>query len=214
MNPNCLPPSSMTSTACGGCKRTRAAGNTQRVPDQRCRVSVLNCIDGVRLVEGVTMHTARWDHAGPDRQARVGIIGTGASAVRVIPDGANCLPPHRFQRTPIWCFPPNSTFHCPQPSAGACEIPRQSRPPAAQPGLREATFPIAAHLLRLVFPLAKHMESSGRRCITGPRSGGARATHPRYAVGCKRRTTTPIIVQPGTTRAAGHRADRPVHPLR
>ncbi len=52
------------------------------------------------------MHTARWDHAADLRGKRVAVIGTGASAVQVIPSIAP-IADHLtvFQRTPIWCLP-------------------------------------------------------------------------------------------------------------
>src|SRR4051794_14481665 len=43
-------------------------------------------IDGVDSFAGVTMHTARWDHDEDLRGKRVAVIGTGASAVQVIPE--------------------------------------------------------------------------------------------------------------------------------
>ncbi|MBO0880049.1 MAG: NAD(P)/FAD-dependent oxidoreductase, partial [Mycobacterium sp.] len=43
-------------------------------------------IDGVDSFGGVTMHTARWDHAQDLTGKRVAVIGTGASAIQVIPE--------------------------------------------------------------------------------------------------------------------------------
>ncbi len=55
---------------------------------------------------GVTMHTARWDHELDLTGKRVAVIGTGASAVQVIPEIAPKVSQLTvFQRTPIWCFP-------------------------------------------------------------------------------------------------------------
>ena len=52
------------------------------------------------------MHTARWDHRQDLTGKRVAIIGTGASAVQVIPEIAPIVEHLTvFQRTPIWCFP-------------------------------------------------------------------------------------------------------------
>ena len=63
-------------------------------------------IDGVDSFGGVTMHTARWDHQQDLTGKRVAIIGTGASAVQVIPEIAPIVEQLTvFQRTPIWCFP-------------------------------------------------------------------------------------------------------------
>jgi cation diffusion facilitator CzcD-associated flavoprotein CzcO len=52
------------------------------------------------------MHTAEWDARVPLRGRRVAVIGTGASAVQVVPAIAP-LVKHLtvFQRTPIWVFP-------------------------------------------------------------------------------------------------------------
>ncbi|PRC55624.1 monooxygenase, partial [Mycobacterium sp. ITM-2017-0098] len=61
---------------------------------------------GVESFTGVTMHTARWDHEQDLRGKHVAIIGTGASAVQVIPEIEPFVERLTvFQRTPIWCFP-------------------------------------------------------------------------------------------------------------
>src|SRR3546814_14992781 len=52
------------------------------------------------------MHTASWDHDLDLRGKRVAMIGTGASAVQIIPEIAEDVA-HLdvFQRTPIWVGP-------------------------------------------------------------------------------------------------------------
>src|SRR5581483_2188639 len=63
-------------------------------------------IAGVDSFVGDTMHTARWDHSQDLTGKRVAVIGTGASAVQVIPEIAPIVKHLTvFQRTPIWCFP-------------------------------------------------------------------------------------------------------------
>jgi len=68
-------------------------------------------IDGITTFEGHTFHTSRWDYdytggdsdGGLDRLAdtRVGIIGTGATAVQCVPHlGAGAKELYVFQRTP------------------------------------------------------------------------------------------------------------------
>ena len=58
-------------------------------------------IDGVDSFAGVTMHTARWDHEQDLTGKRVAIIGTGASAVQVIPEIAPIVEqPHGFSAHP------------------------------------------------------------------------------------------------------------------
>jgi len=145
-------------------------------------------IDGVDTFAGVTVHTARWDHNLDLAGKRVAIIGTGASAVQVIPEIApsvNTLTV--FQRTPIWCFP---KMDVPLPKAvrAAMRIPGGK---AVQRLLSQAyvevTFPIAAHYFTLN-PLARRMSDAGRAYVRKQvRDPGLRERlTPRYAVGCKR----------------------------
>lgn len=61
---------------------------------------------GVGLFAGTAMHTARWDHDVPLRGQRVGVVGTGASAVQVIPELAGVATPLTvFQRSAPWIVP-------------------------------------------------------------------------------------------------------------
>ncbi|MEZ0382194.1 flavin-containing monooxygenase [Mycobacterium sp. pW045] len=145
-------------------------------------------IDGVDTFAGVTMHTARWDHSQDLTGKRVAVIGTGASAVQVIPEIAPKVASLTvFQRTPIWCFP-KADLPLPAPIRWAMRVPGgMALQRLASQAYVEATFPIAAQYFT-VFPLAKQMESAGRAYLR-------RQVHdpvvrdqltPRYAVGCKR----------------------------
>ncbi|KZS60750.1 flavin-containing monooxygenase [Mycobacterium ostraviense] len=145
-------------------------------------------IDGVDSFDGATMHTARWDHSQDLTGKRVGIIGTGASAVQVIPEIAPIVKHLTvFQRTPIWCFP---KFDVPLPAAArwAMRIPGGK---AVQRWLSqafvEATFPISAHYFT-VFPLARWSAVLGRRYLRQQVQDPVVRDQltPRYAVGCKR----------------------------
>jgi len=61
-------------------------------------------IPGVDEFAGSVMHTARWDHDQELGGKRVAVIGTGASAIQVIPAIAPDVEHLTvFQRTPIWC---------------------------------------------------------------------------------------------------------------
>ena len=76
-------------TACGGLTQPKK-------PD----------IAGIDDFNGKTMHTARWDHDYNLTGKRVAVIGTGASAVQVVPAIAPEVGTlHVFQRTPIWVLP-------------------------------------------------------------------------------------------------------------
>lgn len=63
-------------------------------------------IEGRERFEGDTFHTARWDHAVDLQGKRVAVIGTGASAVQVVPSIASrAAKLDVFQRTPAWVLP-------------------------------------------------------------------------------------------------------------
>jgi len=58
-------------------------------------------IDGMKTFKGDTFHTSRWDYNVDLEGKRVGIIGTGATAVQVIPELAKTVGELTvFQRTP------------------------------------------------------------------------------------------------------------------
>jgi cation diffusion facilitator CzcD-associated flavoprotein CzcO len=63
-------------------------------------------IDGLEKFAGRVFHSARWDHGVPLAGARLGVIGTGSSAVQItgaVTDVVGEL--HVFQRTPQWILP-------------------------------------------------------------------------------------------------------------
>ena len=58
-------------------------------------------IEGMETFKGHSFHTSRWDYTIDLSDKRVGIIGTGATAVQVIPELAKVVKTlHVFQRTP------------------------------------------------------------------------------------------------------------------
>ncbi|MFI9402118.1 flavin-containing monooxygenase [Nocardia sp. NPDC052316] len=63
-------------------------------------------IPGIADYAGTLMHTARWDHSYDYRGKRVAVIGTGATALQVIPQlAAHAEQLTVFQRTAIWVAP-------------------------------------------------------------------------------------------------------------
>jgi cation diffusion facilitator CzcD-associated flavoprotein CzcO len=63
-------------------------------------------LPGLPRFTGTVCHTARWDHSRDLTGARVAVIGTGASAVQLIPAIADQVATlHVFQRTPAWVLP-------------------------------------------------------------------------------------------------------------
>jgi cation diffusion facilitator CzcD-associated flavoprotein CzcO len=146
-------------------------------------------IPGLETFEGSTMHTARWDHAEDLRGRKVAIVGTGASAVQVIPSIAPEV--ERLivlQRTPIWCLPK------PDAQLGSRVRRLLGRVPGVQGAARavsqayvELNFPLPAHF-HGVIPIATGAERIGlrhlRRQVRDP-SVREKLT-PRYGLGCKR----------------------------
>lgn len=146
-------------------------------------------IAGLVDFAGPTMHTARWDHDVDLRGKRVAVIGTGASAVQVIPSIAPEV--ERlvvFQRTPIWCLP--------KPDARISKVAGTvlRRVPGARRAARlasdayvEVTFPIAAHFATRV-PVAAVGEAIAKRFLRSQVADpGTRAKlTPTYTLGCKR----------------------------
>ena len=63
-------------------------------------------IEGLEHFEGPMFHTARWDAACDLRGKRVAVIGSGASAIQVVPAIAPEVAELKvFQRTPPWIMP-------------------------------------------------------------------------------------------------------------
>lgn len=145
-------------------------------------------IDGVGDFAGVTMHTARWDHSQDLTGKRVAVIGTGASAVQVIPEIAPIVEQLTvFQRTPIWCLP---KFDVPLPGLArlAMRIPGgKVLQRLVSQAYVELTFTISAQYYT-VFPLARRAEKMGRAYLKRQVSDPVVRDKltPRYAVGCKR----------------------------
>jgi len=63
-------------------------------------------IDGMGTFSGPTMHSARWDSSVSLEDKRIGVIGSAASAVQLIPEVAKeAAHLTVFQRTPNWVIP-------------------------------------------------------------------------------------------------------------
>ena len=145
-------------------------------------------IDGVDSFGGVVMHTARWDHNQDLSGKRVAVIGTGASAVQLIPEIAPIVKELKvFQRTPIWCFP---KFDVPLPKLAhwAMRLPgTKTLQRLISQTYVEVTFPLPAQYFT-VYPLARWMEWVGRAYLRRQVRDPAvrKQLTPQYAIGCKR----------------------------
>lgn len=146
-------------------------------------------IPGVDEFAGTVMHTARWDHAVDLTGKRVAIIGTGASAVQIIPTiAAEVENLTVFQRTPIWCLP-KLDASLPLPMRLGLRLVPGTKAVArlASQSYVEVTFPLAAHFHGYV-PTAALAEKLGllhlRRSVRDLEV--RKKLTPAYSLGCKR----------------------------
>ena len=144
-------------------------------------------IPGRERFGGKLMHTARWDASYALEGKRVAVIGTGASAVQVIPAiqprvGAMTV----FQRTPAWVVPKWN------PRIGEGVRSLFARAPRVQRALRRGVFfgseALLAPALILDSPLTKVLEGLARAHLEAQvedRALRAKLT-PDIRIGCKR----------------------------
>ena len=82
----------------------------------KCKILISACgalhkpslpsMDGIQSFKGESFHSANWDHATSLVGKRVGIVGSAASAVQIVPNIASKVKElFVFQRTPNWFFP-------------------------------------------------------------------------------------------------------------
>ena len=144
-------------------------------------------IPGWGRFRGPTVHTARWDRSLDWRGLRVGCIGTGASAIQVVPELAEgAAHTTVFQRTPAWVIPRSDRAFSALERAAFRRLPGRMRLERWRLYLQhESRYPLlfardnAAG--RLVERLARwHV----RREVDDPAT--AAALTPSYRIGCKR----------------------------
>ena len=145
-------------------------------------------VTGLDDFAGQKMHTARWDYGVDLRGKRVAVIGTGASAVQVIPSIAPLA--ERlvvFQRTPIWCLPKFDPEMSPRAKSLLRRLPVRLPARIASQTLVELTFPLPAHFNGVV-PIASASERIARKHLRDQVHDPAVRDKltPRYPLGCKR----------------------------
>ena len=146
-------------------------------------------IPGLETFAGSVMHTARWDHEQDLRGRRVAIVGTGASAVQVIPTIAPEVEAMTvFQRTPIWCLPKLDRPLGTRARRLLASVPGAQRAVRAlSQAYVELNFPLPAHF-HGVIPFATGAERIGLRHLRDQVKDPVlrEKLTPRYALGCKR----------------------------
>ncbi|MFF8955926.1 flavin-containing monooxygenase [Streptomyces sp. NPDC014894] len=143
-------------------------------------------VRGLGSFPGPVFHSARWDHGADLRGKRVAVIGTGASAVQIVPAlAATAAGIRLFQRTPPWVLP--------RPDRRVTELERRmyQRFPAAavlrrgvQWGVRELVTHAFTRFPRALSGYEALARAHLRRAVKDPELR-ARLT-PDYRIGCKR----------------------------
>ena len=143
-------------------------------------------IPGLEDFRGALFHSAQWDHGVELRDRRVGVIGTGASAIQLVPRVAKAAAHvDVFQRTPAWIVPKLDVAISPRLKA------LFRRVPATQRALRALIFALTESVgypITRKPALLKGLERRARqhleRQVPDPELR-ARLT-PSSRIGCKR----------------------------
>jgi cation diffusion facilitator CzcD-associated flavoprotein CzcO len=155
-------------------------------------------IPGLETFEGVSMHTARWDHDSPLSGKRVAMIGTGASAVQIAPEIApEVAHLSVFQRTAIWVSPrPDRRL----PRGAGFDWRRLSPVRFISRFISELTLDLVTfsivnyrRLPLLVGAVEGLVRFSMRRQVDDPEL--AERLMPQYGLGCKRPATSNRYLQ-------------------
>lgn len=158
-------------------------------------------VPGLDGFPGPVIHTARWDHDVALAGRRVAVVGTGASAVQVIPEIQPLAAElHVFQRTAPWVLPrPDVSV----PDAVRLLMRRVPRVQRAVRFLQYAGQEGLGHALRhpwLLRPVQALAWLHLRRTVRDPALRAALT--PGYTIGCKRLLTSSsyykAIIQPNT----------------
>ncbi len=148
-------------------------------------------IDGLEEFAGPAVHSARWDPDLDWESKRVGVIGSAASAVQIIPELAKTASHVSvFQRTPNWVVPRNDAAISPEQIAlmmtqpeVALELNQQNR---------DAIWRTADYFNWQVFQWTEEGRAAFTRIATDhlrsqvPDKGLRAKLKPDYPVGCKR----------------------------
>jgi cation diffusion facilitator CzcD-associated flavoprotein CzcO len=141
---------------------------------------------GLASFAGPVFHSARWNHDVPLAGRRVAVIGTGASAVQIVPSIAG-VTSHLdvYQRTPAWVMPRNDRAYRPLEKRLFRRLPVVARLiRAALYATHEAYVVMFAKRPRLAGIGSRIATRHLRRQVSDPEL--RRRLTPQFAFGCKR----------------------------
>jgi cyclohexanone monooxygenase len=143
-------------------------------------------IDGIETFQGELFHSARWDHSVDLTGKRVAVIGTGASAIQIVPEVQKVAERlDVYQRTAPWVIPRNDRTYGPLERTAIRHVPGLQRLYRAGVYLaKEATVPAFTLWPGMAAPAQAQARKNIEKGISDP---GLRAkVTPSFAFGCKR----------------------------
>ena len=143
-------------------------------------------IEGIDSFEGEIFHSARWNHDYDLTGKRVAVIGTGASAIQIVPEvGKQVAHLDVYQRTAPWVMPRNDRDYTRLERFAFRHLPLVQR--AYRTGIywgRETFVPGFTVSPKLAAPAKKLALRNIERGISDPDL--RRAVTPTFEIGCKR----------------------------
>jgi cyclohexanone monooxygenase len=159
-------------------------------------------IEGIEDFDGELFHSARWNHDVDLAGKRVAVIGTGASAIQIVPE-VQPVAGHLdvYQRTAPWIIPRNDRRYSALERAALRHVPGlQKLYRTAIYWGRESFVPAFTLQPKIALPARKAAELNIARGITDP-ALRAEVT-PDFEIGCKRilisNTYYPALDAPNT----------------
>jgi cyclohexanone monooxygenase len=143
-------------------------------------------IAGIDDFQGEIFHSARWNHAYDLTGKRVAVIGTGASAIQIVPEIAP-LVAHLdvYQRTAPWVIPRHDREYTGLERFGFRHVPFfQKAYRTAIYWAREGFVPAFTWQPKLAAPAKAQALANIRKGISDPAL--REAVTPQYEIGCKR----------------------------
>ena len=146
----------------------------------------LPAIDGIETFTGELFHSARWDHDVDLAGKRVAVIGTGASAIQIVPE-VQRVAAHLdvYQRTAPWVIPRHDRRYPAWERAALRHVPGLQRLyRTAVYWARETYVPAFTLQPKIALPAKRAALANIERGIADP-DLRAKVT-PHYEIGCKR----------------------------
>jgi cation diffusion facilitator CzcD-associated flavoprotein CzcO len=141
-------------------------------------------LPGQASFRGFAFHTARWDHAVELAGRHIGVIGTGASSIQVVPELARTASKVSvFQRTPAWVVARGDVAVMPRQASWLTSL--KARLTRWSVYWRQEILAIA---FTLTPRLMRSTERAARRAMyrVVPQDAMRQVLEPGYAMGCKR----------------------------